>query len=104
MRRALVIAAVALVAALATVATAGTVTALAPTAAARNPVVLMHGIGANASSMDHVVKWINAAYPDIYVKNVEIGDGYATPGVGAPQWEARTDCSGPCDRNVYGTL
>lgn len=39
------------------------------------PVVLMHGVGANAESMNDVVSWIKEAYPGIYIKNVEIGDG-----------------------------
>lgn len=39
------------------------------------PVVLMHGIKTSASVMDPVVSWIQADYPGIYVKNVEIGDG-----------------------------
>jgi len=37
---------------------------------------MMHGIGAGASSMDNPVKWLSEAYPGIYIKNVEIGDGY----------------------------
>lgn len=40
------------------------------------PVVLMHGIAADASSMDPVVTWIQSAHPGTYVKNIEIGDGY----------------------------
>ncbi|KAJ5071183.1 palmitoyl-protein thioesterase 1 [Anaeramoeba ignava] len=41
------------------------------------PVVLMHGIGANASTMNKVVEWIHELVgPDVYVKNVEIGNGY----------------------------
>ena len=40
-----------------------------------NPVVIMHGIGASASSMNSVVSWIGQAFPGIYVKNVEIGNG-----------------------------
>jgi len=39
------------------------------------PVVIMHGIGANLSSMDSVIQWIQADYPGIYIKNVEIGNG-----------------------------
>lgn len=39
------------------------------------PVVLMHGIGASASSMSHVVQWIEQALPGVYVKNIEIGNG-----------------------------
>jgi len=40
------------------------------------PVVLMHGIAAGAGTMDLVATWIQDALPGIYVKNVEIGDGY----------------------------
>jgi len=40
------------------------------------PVVLMHGIGMYANGMDLVVQWITTAFPGIYVKNVEIGDGW----------------------------
>uniref|UniRef100_A0A6B2LC86 Palmitoyl-protein thioesterase 1 n=1 Tax=Arcella intermedia TaxID=1963864 RepID=A0A6B2LC86_9EUKA len=40
------------------------------------PVVLMHGIGADANSMSLPVAWIKAAFPGIYVKNIEIGNGY----------------------------
>jgi len=40
------------------------------------PIVLMHGVGADASSMSLPVQWISTAFPGIYIKNVEIGDGY----------------------------
>ncbi|KAJ6239224.1 lysosomal thioesterase ppt2 [Anaeramoeba flamelloides] len=41
------------------------------------PVVLMHGIGADSSTMDLVVEWIHKYVGDsVYVKNVEIGNGY----------------------------
>ncbi|KYQ93246.1 palmitoyl-protein thioesterase 3 [Tieghemostelium lacteum] len=39
------------------------------------PVVLMHGVNSDASSMDEVVTWIQNALPGIYVVNMEIGDG-----------------------------
>jgi len=35
-----------------------------------------HGVGANAESMTLPVQWIQTAFPGIYTKNVEIGDGY----------------------------
>jgi len=35
----------------------------------------MHGIVADSSTLDCPVQWIKAAFPGIYVKNVEIGDG-----------------------------
>ena len=42
------------------------------------PVVLMHGHNNARSSMKSLVKLIQAAYPGIYVKNVEIGNGVLT--------------------------
>jgi len=41
------------------------------------PVVIMHGIGADNGSTASVIEWIHEALGnDVYVKNVEIGDGY----------------------------
>jgi len=45
-------------------------------AAKYRPVVMMHGIAASRDSMINVVNWISEAFPGIYVKNVEIGNGY----------------------------
>jgi len=39
------------------------------------PVVLMHGLLAGAEAMSHAQGWIQADFPGIYTKNVEIGDG-----------------------------
>ena len=41
----------------------------------QRPVVLMHGLMATAPAMSHAQGWIEADYPGIYVKNVEIGKG-----------------------------
>lgn len=43
---------------------------------AYKPVVVMHGILSYASSMNGVVSWIESDYPGIYVKNIEIGNGW----------------------------
>eukprot|EP01091_Cochliopodium_minus_P011911 TRINITY_DN3497_c0_g1_i3.p1 TRINITY_DN3497_c0_g1~~TRINITY_DN3497_c0_g1_i3.p1 ORF type:complete len:186 (-),score=24.43 TRINITY_DN3497_c0_g1_i3:639-1196(-) len=40
------------------------------------PIVLMHGITADAASMDTVVSWIKKDYPEVYIHNMEIGDGF----------------------------
>ena len=40
------------------------------------PVVLIHGYGNDSSSMNLVEKWIQGSLPGIYVKNLEIGDGW----------------------------
>lgn len=40
------------------------------------PVVIVHGLANDSSSMSDVVLWIQNAMPGIYVKNLEIGDGY----------------------------
>ncbi|KAJ6244248.1 lysosomal thioesterase ppt2 [Anaeramoeba flamelloides] len=41
------------------------------------PVVLMHGVTCDSSEMDPVVKWIHKYIgEDVYVYNMEIGDGY----------------------------
>jgi len=40
------------------------------------PVVIFHGIAADSDVMDEVLGWIQDALPGIYIKNVEIGDGY----------------------------
>jgi len=42
----------------------------------RRPVVLMHGIMSNADSMNELGDWIKEAFPDVYVKSVEIGNGF----------------------------
>jgi predicted esterase len=52
------------------------VTLFALAHASYTPVVMMHGIGADHTSMNGVVKWITDALPGVYVKNVEIGNGY----------------------------
>eukprot|EP00762_Andalucia_godoyi_P007424 ANDGO_07859.mRNA.1 Palmitoyl-protein thioesterase 3 len=39
------------------------------------PVVVMHGISAQASDMDELLGWINSTYPGIYTRSVEVGDG-----------------------------
>jgi palmitoyl-protein thioesterase len=36
----------------------------------------MHGIGSDSNSMSLPVQWITTAFPGIYVKNIEIGNGY----------------------------
>lgn len=45
-------------------------------AAEYRPVVLMHGVTSDRSSMDTLAGWLYDKYPGIYVKNVDIGDGY----------------------------
>jgi len=40
------------------------------------PVVLIHGLANDSSSMNDVVLWIQNSLPGIYIKNLEIGDGY----------------------------
>jgi len=37
---------------------------------------MMHGIGAAANSMNPVITWTQKAMPGVYIKNIEIGDGY----------------------------
>jgi len=44
-------------------------------AARYRPVVLMHGLGADASTMETIGDWIRYDYPGIYILNVEIGNG-----------------------------
>jgi len=39
------------------------------------PVVLMHGLLSNAADLQQLQQWLEADFPGIYVKNVEIGDG-----------------------------
>jgi len=39
------------------------------------PVVLMHGLLANTSSMSDAVLWLEETYPGIYTSNIEIGGG-----------------------------
>jgi len=39
------------------------------------PVVLMHGLLADAEAMSHAQGWIEADFPGIYTKNIEIGNG-----------------------------
>lgn len=46
------------------------------TAASPRPLVLMHGLLANSEAMSHIAAFAQADFPGIYVKNVEIGDGY----------------------------
>jgi hypothetical protein len=43
--------------------------------AAYRPVVLMHGLGSNSSSLNHWVDSIRAAYPGIYAVSVSVDDG-----------------------------
>jgi len=40
------------------------------------PVVLMHGIMSSADKMNDLAGWIRDAFPGIYVKSVEIGNGF----------------------------
>lgn len=49
--------------------------AVAVNAARMRPTVLMHGLTASSDKLDGVKGWIEADYPGMYVKNVEIGDG-----------------------------
>eukprot|EP01132_Coremiostelium_polycephalum_P009754 gene9754-11981_t len=42
---------------------------------AYRPVVLMHGIGTDKSSLDGLESWIREALPGVYVVNIEIGNG-----------------------------
>jgi hypothetical protein len=51
------------------------VAATASAAEQYRPVVLMHGLDASASSMSRVKEWVEADYPGIHVKNVEVGNG-----------------------------
>jgi len=37
---------------------------------------MLHGVGSNSGSMSLPGQWISTAFPGIYIKNVEIGDGY----------------------------
>eukprot|EP00041_Stephanoeca_diplocostata_P019661 m.427713 g.427713 ORF g.427713 m.427713 type:complete len:436 (+) comp21363_c1_seq21:296-1603(+) len=39
------------------------------------PVVLMHGLDAAAESMSHAQGWIEADFPGIYTRSIEIGNG-----------------------------
>eukprot|EP01114_Cavostelium_apophysatum_P012434 TRINITY_DN277_c0_g2_i1.p1 TRINITY_DN277_c0_g2~~TRINITY_DN277_c0_g2_i1.p1 ORF type:complete len:311 (-),score=42.14 TRINITY_DN277_c0_g2_i1:36-968(-) len=47
-----------------------------PNAIKWRPVVLMHGINANNSTMIDPKTWIEEYFPGIYVRNVEIGNGF----------------------------
>jgi len=40
------------------------------------PVVLMHGLLTDKSTMDDTIQWISGDYPGMYILNVEIGDGF----------------------------
>ena len=51
-------------------------TAVAADAREYRPVVLMHGVTSDRSSMDTLAGWLADKYPGIYVKNVEIGNGW----------------------------
>lgn len=42
------------------------------------PIVLMHGINSNCSSMNYLKNLIQQNFPDIFVFNVEVGDGRKT--------------------------
>ena len=45
---------------------------------ASTPIVMMHGINSDASSMNYLYNLLKSIYPDNYILNVEIGDGKLT--------------------------
>lgn len=49
---------------------------LASVFAAQRPIVLLHGLANSSSSMVSVMGWIREKYPNVYINNLEIGDGY----------------------------
>ncbi len=42
------------------------------------PIVLMHGVNTDSSSLDYIVSLLEETFPDKFILNVEIGDGKET--------------------------